>query len=296
MITKIPFGRTGHLSSRIIFGAFAVGFCDQKRADEILELLLHHGINHIDTAPTYGDAELRIGEWMRHSRDKFFLATKTGEREREPAYAEIQRSLERLQVEQIDLIQFHNLVAPDAWETALGPDGALEAALEAQKKGYVKHIGVTGHGLTVAARHMLSLERFPFDSVLLPYNYEFMHKGASQIGGSYPADFEAIYSYCQKHQVGMQTIKSVARGRWGKTEKNRNTWYQPLEEQKEIDAAVAFVLDRPGIFLNSSGDSAILERTLDAAERFSAGEDFGDFNQVLAGLNLNPLFEKNDEI
>lgn len=296
MITKIPFGRTGHLSSRIIFGAFAVGYCDQKRADEILDLLLKHGINHIDTAPTYGDSELRVGEWMAHSRDKFFLATKTAERTREPAYAEIQRSLERLQVDQIDLIQFHNLVAPDAWETALGPGGALEAAVEAQKKGYVKHIGVTGHGLTVAARHLLSLERFPFASVLLPYNYEFMHKGALPSGSAYPADFEAIYDYCQKHEVGMQTIKSVARGRWGKTAKNRNTWYQPLEAQKEIDAAVAFVLNRPGVFLNSSGDPEILERTLDAAKRFSAGDDFGDFNGILAGLDLNPLFEKSDDI
>lgn len=265
--------------------------CDQKRAEEILELLLKYGVNHIDTAPTYGDSELRVGEWMHHSRDKFFLATKTGERTREAAYSEIQRSLERLQVNQIDLIQFHNLVAPEAWETALGPDGALTAAIEAREKGYVKHIGVTGHGLTVAARHYMSLKRFPFDSVLLPYNYEFMHKE-----GSYPADFESIYAYCQQNQIAVQTIKSVARGRWGNGVKNRMTWYQPLEEQKEIDAAVAFVLSRPGIFLNSSGDPDLLERTLKAAARFSAGEDFGDFNGVLAGVGLNPLFENSDAI
>ena len=291
MITQIPFGRTGHHSSRVIFGAFAVAYCDQKKADEILELLLKHGINHIDTAPTYGDSELRVGEWMSHSRDKFFLATKTGERTRDAAYAEIQQSLERLQTNQIDLIQFHNLVDPEAWKTALGPNGALEAALEAQEKGYVRFIGVTGHGLTVANRHLQSLHRFPFNSVLLPYNYEFMHKKEQ-----YPADFEAIYDYCQENQVAMQTIKSVARGRWGEQDRNRITWYQPLEEQDEIDAAVAFVLNRPGIFLNSSGDPAILARTLDAAERFSAGENFGDVLGTLSHMDLNPIFENSDEI
>lgn len=291
MITKIPFGRTGHHSSRIIFGAFAVAYCDQKKADEILELLLEHGVNHIDTAPTYGDSELRVGEWMRHSRDKFFLATKTGERKRGAAYAEIQESLERLQTNQIDLIQFHNLVDPEAWETALGPGGALEAALEAKEKGYVRFIGVTGHGLTVANRHLQSLERFLFDSVLLPYNYEFMHQKEQ-----YPADFEAIYNYCQSNEVAIQTIKSVARGRWGTQERNRNTWYQPLEEQYQIDAAVAFVLKRPGIFLNSSGDPDILARTLDAAKRFSAGKNFKDVLDTLAHIELSPLFEQNDKI
>ncbi|MFK7804459.1 MAG: aldo/keto reductase [Anaerolineae bacterium] len=291
MITKIPFGRTGHLSSRVLFGAFAVAHCDQKRAGEILDLLLKYGINHIDTAPTYGDSELRVGEWMGRYRDEFFLATKTGERTYEAAYTEIQKSLDRLQTNQIDLIQFHNLVDPEAWETALGEGGALEAALEAKEKGYVKHIGVTGHGITVAARHLMSLNRHPFDSVLLPYNFEFIHKKEQ-----YPADFEALYNYCQENNVAMQTIKSVASGRWGSQGRTRTTWYKPLEEQHEIDAAVAFVLDRPGVFLNSAGDPDLLERSLDAANRWSAGEELGDFMGTLAGMELKPLFVDSDAI
>ncbi|MEM7335563.1 MAG: aldo/keto reductase [Chloroflexota bacterium] len=291
MITSIPFGQTGHQSSRIIFGAFAVAYEDQKRADEILELLLEYGINHIDTAPTYGDSELRIGPWMRRYREQFFLATKTGERTYEKAYAEIQQSLERLQTDQIDLIQFHNLVDPEEWETAFAPGGALEAAIEAKEKGYVRFIGVTGHGITVAARHLLSLKRFPFDSVLLPYNYEFMHKT-----NSYPADFEALYMHCQENGVAMQTIKSVARGRWATRERFAKVWYEPLKQQKEIDAAVSFVLNRPNIFLNSSGDPDLLPRTLSAAQRYCAGESFEAPEPILAEMELRPLFTTSDTI
>ena len=291
MINKIPFGRTGHQSSRVIFGAAALGPLNQKKTDEIFDLLLQYGINHIDTAASYGDSELRIGPWMQRMRAQFFLATKTGERTYAEAYAEIQRSLERLQTDVIDLIQLHNLVDPTAWETALGPGGALEAALAAKEKGYVRHIGVTGHGISVAARHLLSVQRFPFDSVLLPYNYEFIH-----LKEKYPADFDALYTHCQTENVAMQTIKSVARGRWGSKERTRGTWYEPLEEQKEIDAAVGFVLNRPGIFLNSSGDPTILERTLDAAARYCSGEPFGDVNAVLADTALQPLFVDSDAI
>lgn len=226
---------------------------------------------------------------MGRYRDEFFLATKTGERTYEAAYAEIQNSLERLQTNTLDLIQLHNLVDPEQWETALGPGGALEAALEAKEKGYVRHIGVTGHGISVAQRHLLSVKRFQFDSILLPYNYEFMYQKEQ-----YPADFEALYSYCQANEIAMQTIKSVASGRWGDQERTRTTWYKPLEEQHEIDAAVAFVLNRPGVFLNSAGDVDLLERTLDAANRYSAGDAFGDFVGILAGMELKPLFIDND--
>jgi len=232
-----------------------------------------------------------VGKWMGQYRKEFFLASKTGERTYKAAYAEIQKSLERLQTDQIDLIQLHNLVDPEAWATALGEGGALKAALEAQEKGYVRFIGVTGHGITVAARHLKSLNRFPFDSVLLPYNFEFMHQKEQ-----YPADFEALYSYCQENDVAMQTIKSVASGRWGNEERHTTTWYKPLDKQHEIDAAVAFVLNRPGVFLNSASDPVLLERTLDAASRYSAGEDLGDFMVTLAGTELNPLFVDSDAI
>ncbi len=171
MITKIPFGKTGHRSTRTIFGAAALGSMRQERADQVLETLLEYGVNHIDVAADYGDAELRIGPWMKEHREAFFLATKTSARTAVDARKSIQRSLERLQVDKLDLIQLHNLTDETGWETAMGPDGALEAAIEARNKGHVRFIGVTGHGTRAAEMHLRSLEHFAFDSVLLPYNY-----------------------------------------------------------------------------------------------------------------------------
>lgn len=290
MIARIPFGQTGHESSRVLFGAAALARVSQAVADKVLELLLQYGINHIDTAASYGDAELRIGPWMGEHRDKFFLATKTGERSYEAAYAEIQRSLERLQTNQVDLLQLHNLVDAEEWQTALGPDGALRAAKEAQAKGYVRFIGVTGHGLSVAARHLASLKAYPFASVLLPYNYNFMALP------QYRADFLQLYDYCQSEQVAVQTIKSIARGRWGDKARNRSTWYEPLEDQADIDAAVAYVMSRAGLFLNSAGDVNLLPRVLEAAEKFFAAEGEAAPEPVLAGAGLQPLFPDGDDI
>ncbi len=163
MIPKQPFGATGHDSTRIIFGAAAVFAVDQDAADRILEELLEAGINHIDVAASYGHAELRVGPWMREHRGDFFLATKTGERSYEGARDQIRASLERLQVDQIDLIQLHNLTDEEGWEQAFRDDGALRACVEAREEGLVRFIGVTGHGTRVASMHLRSLERFPFD-------------------------------------------------------------------------------------------------------------------------------------
>ena len=162
MITQIPFGKTGHLSTRIIFGAASLGAMRQERADQVLETLLKYGINHIDVAASYGDAELRVGSWMKEHRNKFFLATKTGERTASGARDSIHRSLERLQVNQLDLIQFHNLTDEPGWEKALGQGGALEAAVEARTKGLVRFIGVTGHGTWAPEMHLRSLGAFRF--------------------------------------------------------------------------------------------------------------------------------------
>ena len=163
MIPTQPFGSTDHQSTRIIFGAAALGNVSQAEADQTMELIIEHGINHIDTAASYGDAELRLGPWMETHRDQFFLATKTGERTRAKAYEEIQLSLERLRTDHLDLIQLHNLVDADEWETAFATGGALEAVVQAQADGLVSYIGVTGHGLTVAAQHLRSLEQYPFE-------------------------------------------------------------------------------------------------------------------------------------
>ena len=284
MIAKHPFGSTGHVSARTLFGAAALGRVSQAEADRTLELLLVHGVNHIDTAASYGDAEVRIGPWMAAHRRDFFLATKTGERSYQQARDEIHRSLERLRVDAVDLIQLHNLVDAGAWEVAMGPGGALEAAVEARDQGLVRFIGVTGHGLQVAARHLQSLERFAFDSVLLPYNYLMMKDP------QYAADFEAVFALCRERNVAVQTIKSLLRRPWGDRPQNRATWYQPLEQQAAIDKAVHWVLGREGVFLNTTGDIHLLPLVLDAASRFQRPVSDREMEAVLEEQRLEPLF------
>ena len=259
MIATQPFGRTGHASTRVIFGAAALGTMKQDKADSILDILLEYGINHIDTAAGYGDSELRIGPWMREHRQHFFLATKTGDRTYEAVRTSLHRSLERLQVDQIDLIQIHNLVEEAEWQTAFGPGGALEALVEARAEGLVRFIGVTGHGSQVAAMHRRSLERFAFDSVLFPYNFTML--GIDQ----YAADAEALIKLCNQRGAATQTIKSAARRRWQNGNERKFSWYEPLRERDAIRRAVHFVLSRPGLFLNSSSDTTILRDILDAA-------------------------------
>ena len=186
MIPTMPFGRTGHQSTRVIFGAAALSAVTQDEADATMELVVASGINHIDVAASYGDAELRLGPFVEQHRSEFFLATKTGERTAEAAYAEINRSLERLRTDHVDLLQLHNLVDEDEWQTAYAPGGALEAAVRAKEEGLVRDLGVTGHGVTVARQHLRSLEEYDFASVLLPYNYP-MTRNAE-----YMADFEEL--------------------------------------------------------------------------------------------------------
>jgi aryl-alcohol dehydrogenase-like predicted oxidoreductase len=284
MITKQPFGRTGHMSTRTIFGAAALSRVTQAEADRTLELLLEYGINHIDTAASYGDSEVRIGPWMSRHRQDFFLATKTGERTYQAARDQFHQSLERLQVDQVDLLQLHNLVDPQEWEVALGPGGALEAAIEARDQGLVRFIGVTGHGVTIAAMHKRSLEKFDFDSVLLPYNYPMMQNE------QYVADFEALLALCQQRNIAVQTIKAITRRPWGDQARSRATWYEPLENQADIDRAVHWVLGRPGIFLNTVGDIHVLPKVFDAASRFKTRPTEAEMAATLERLEMAPLF------
>ncbi len=287
MIPTMVFGRTGHESTRTLFGAASLATRSQDEADRTLELLLRYGVNHIDTAASYGDAELRIGPWMKEHRNTFFLATKTGQRLYGPARDEIHRSLERLRVDHVDLLQLHNLVDPGEWEAAMGPGGALEAAVEARAQGLVRFIGVTGHGATVAAMHKRSLERFDFDSVLLPYNHTVL-----QIP-HYKDDFEALTAICRERRVAVQTIKGILRRPWPEgAPHDRTTWYEPLENQAGIDAAVAFVLKRPDVFLNTVGDIDVLPRVLDAAERFRPDQDVSDerMEKLVAEHDMHSLF------
>jgi aryl-alcohol dehydrogenase-like predicted oxidoreductase len=287
MIEKYPFGRTGHLSTRTIFGAAAFGSVTQQEADATLEVLLQHGVNHIDTAASYGVAEERIGPWMQQHRSQFFLATKTGARDYAGARHEIQRSLQRLQVEQIDLLQLHNLVDENEWQTALGPGGALEAAVEAREAGQIRFIGITGHGLQVARQHRKSLERFDFDSVLLPCNYLMLQNE------QYAADFHALRQTCRERNVAMQTIKAITRRPWGEQPQNRATWYQPLEDPAAIEKAVHWLLGHESLFLNTVGDIYLLPEVLEAAGRFD-GENSAvtgaEMEELLQSGGMAPLF------
>ena len=284
MIPRAPFGRTGHLSTRTIFGAAAFWSVTQAEADATLDVLLQYGINHIDTAASYGEAELRLGPWMGRYRDQFFLATKTEDRTRQGARESLHRSLDRLRTDHVDLFQIHNLSEPNEWDIALGPDGALEAFVEARDQGLTQFIGVTGHGLNIAALHRRALERFDFDSVLLPYSYILMQNP------QYAADVEALLAACRERSVAVQAIKSVVRSPWHDRPHTRNTWYEPIEDQPALDKAVHWVLGDPIAFLNTPGDIHVLPRVLDAASRFKARPSDDEMRQVMIAQTMEPLF------
>ena len=259
MIESMEFGRTGHLSTRIIFGAAAIGGGSQEFADGVLETVRAAGINHIDTAASYGESELRLTNFLQDHRNAVFLATKTGERTGSGARAELERSLQRLGVDHVDLIQLHNLVEDDEWAVAHGPGGAVEALAAAQAEGLVRHLGVTGHGLRIPAMHLRSLAEFPFASVLFPYNFTLMSNPG------YRRDVEALRAECQVRGVAMQTIKSIARRRWQDDHGRKYSWYEPLEDEAAIGRAVRFVLSEPDLYLNSSSDTRQLPSIVRAA-------------------------------
>ena len=283
-IARQRFGRTGHESSRVVFGAAALARVSQDVADRALDVLLQHGVNHLDVAASYGDAELRIRPWLARDRSRYFLATKTGQRRAEPAREELHRSLDRLGVDHVDLWQLHNLTDPIEWDTALSPGGAIEAAVEAREQGLVRWIGVTGHGAQVAAAHRRSLQRFDFDSVLLPYDYRTMQLPY------YAENFEALAATCQQRNVAVQTIKSIALRPWLGREHTRTTWYEPLEAQADIDLAVWWALGRPGVFLISVGDVTLLPRVLDAASRFEQRPTDDEMVALVERVRPDPLF------
>lgn len=286
MITTAPFGRTGHASTRVIFGAAALGGLRQERADEVLQVLLDAGINHLDTAASYGESELRIGPWMAEHRQRFFLATKTGERRGDAARAELERSLERLQVDSVDLIQLHNLVEPEEWEVAHGPGGVVEAMAAARDEGLVRHIGVTGHGTRIARMHLRSLERFPFASVLLPYSYVALQDGA------YRADVEELLAVCAGRGVAVQTIKAIGRRRWPEGyDGHRFSWYEPVTDPEAIGRAVRWVLSHEQLFLNTSSDASLLRAALDAAATPAAVPTEAELQADVAAHGIQPLFD-----
>jgi aryl-alcohol dehydrogenase-like predicted oxidoreductase len=286
MIPTAAFGRTGHTSTRLIFGAAGLGGMDQERADATLASVAGWGINHIDTAASYGASEDRLQPWLATHRDEVFLATKTGERHGDAARAELERSLQRMGVDHVDSIQLHNLVEADEWEVAHGPGGAVPALARARDEGLVRFIGVTGHGLRIAAMHLRSLERFGFDSVLFPYNHSLLAHPA------YRADVDALMARCEADGVAMQTIKSVARRRWSSDAAGpRFSWYEPLTDPEPIARAVRFVLADPRLFVIASSDARLLPHEVAAAsgplERPSDDELAADE----AALGIEPIFD-----
>ncbi len=289
MIERRPFGRTGHQSARVIFGSAGVGAVDQDTADRLLPLLDEFGVNHLDTAADYGDAELRLAPWLRGRRADFFIATKTSERSGEGARRSLERSLERLGVDHVELIQLHNLVEEDEWQTAHRPGGALDALVQAREEGLVRFIGVTGHGLRIPTMHLRSLERFPYDSVLFPYNFVLLRDRA------YRADVEALLAVCDERGVAVQTIKSTARRRWPDQDSAEaragHSWYEPLRDASAISRAVRFVLDRPSLFVDSSSEFETLRSVLMAADSPSPAPRADELEADLASLEMAPLFD-----
>jgi aryl-alcohol dehydrogenase-like predicted oxidoreductase len=284
MIPTLPFGHTGHESTRTIFGATAFWEAPQKDVDSTMELILQNGINHIDTAASYGQSEQLLGNWIKRHGRPFFLASKTGERTRQAAYDSIRTSLDRLHVDQLDMIQLHALHEEADWNTAFGPGGAMEAVIQARDEGLVRFIGVTGHGVPVAEFHLRSLTQFDFDAVLLPYNHVMMQNPR------YAEGFHTLATLCLQRNTALQTIKGVTHSPWNDMQHTRTTWYRPLEEQSDIDLAVHWVLGNPQVFLNTAGDITILHRTLDAANRFESRPSDEQMQALTDRLKMEPLF------
>jgi aryl-alcohol dehydrogenase-like predicted oxidoreductase len=293
MLDKKAFGKSGHLSTRVIFGGAALKSATQQEADQTLDVLLQYGVNHLDVAPRYGDgeAEKRIGPWMNKHREQFFLATKTMQRTYKKAKDDLHASLKRLKVDSVDLIQMHNLTIPEEWETALGAGGALEALIEARDQGLTRFIGVTGHGMTAPEMHLRSLERFRFDSVLLPCNYVIMQDQ------TYAANFKRLVSFCSKRQIAVQTIKSIAQRPWPEDGgRRRNCWYEPLEEQADIDRAVHWVLGNPDLFLISVGDIHVLPKVLEAAAVLDRPPGKAEMQAMAESMKMELIFDGHKSI
>lgn len=284
MISKLTFGRTGHQSTRTLFGAAAFSQVTQAEADRTMDLLMEYGVNHIDTAASYGDAEIRLGPWLKKNRDLVFLATKTGDREYQSAKESIQRSLERMHTDHLDLIQLHAVIEDDEMEKVLGDGGALQAAVEARREGLVRFIGITSHTLHAPVIHRNALGRFDFDSVLLPYNYMLMQNA------QYAADFEALSAICKQKNVAMQLIKTLQRRPWGDREHYTATWYEPFTEQPQVDLATHFALSRPGIFINTAGDIHVLPKVLDAASRYEKAPTEAEMQSLVQASEAEPLW------
>jgi aryl-alcohol dehydrogenase-like predicted oxidoreductase len=277
---KRRIGRLGYEGSVVMFGAASLGKVTQEEADASISHALEHGVNHFDTAASYGDAELRMGPRMPKVRDRIFLATKTGERTKEKAKEEIYRSLERLQVDNLDLLQLHSVGTLEELDKCTAKGGALEAALEAKDEGVIKAIGITGHGHQAPATHLEALRRFPFDTVLLPLNFHLYSLP------EYREPFDRLLEETGRQDVALRVIKAIAKGPWdGDQKRGYATWYEPFDNQQIIDACVHFVLSFKGVAgFATAGDIHLFPKIVDAAERFGSMSD-EEAKRILSGIS-----------
>ncbi|MBI3979089.1 MAG: aldo/keto reductase [Chloroflexi bacterium] len=285
MLEKRRFGRTGHLSTVVTFGGVALSGTTPEQADATLALVSQYGVNHIDIAPSYGDAEVRLGPWLEQHRDQVFLGCKTSKRTRAEATAEMERSLERLRTDRFDLYQLHSVADPAELDKSLAPGGAIETLLKARERGITRYLGITGHGRWAPSTFARALERFDFDSVLFPFNAKLYADPA------YRRDYERLVEVARARDVGLFVIKALCHGPWGERSREYRTWYEPLDDQATIDRAIAVVLSQPAITsLASAGDWRLVPMVLSAAERYREITDAQKQELVAAAAGWDPLF------
>ena len=284
------FGRTGHMSTVAVFGAAAFWEIDQSQADQTMELLIAHGVNHIDVAPSYGQAEMRVGPWLARQRQRFFLGCKTMERTKAGAAAEMHRSLERLQTQAFDLYQIHAITSMQELDEATHTGGALDAIVEARAAGLTRFIGITGHGWKSPAIFLEALKRFDFDSVLFPLNF------IQYADPVYRRNAEELISQCRARDVATMVIKSVARGPWDEQPKTHNTWYQPFDDPQHIQQGIDFALSQDVSAICTAGDTRILPLILEACERFTPLEEEVQQKLIAGASEFAPLFSQADQV
>ena len=281
---KRRFGRTGHMSTVAIFGAAAFWDVTQDEADAVMDKILTVGINHIDVAPSYGKAEIRIGPWMPHERKRFFLGCKTMERTRNGAWAEMERSLKRLQVDTFDLFQAHAVTTFDELDALTKAGGALDAMIKARDQGIIHHIGITGHGIDAPAIYLEALRRFDFDTILFPVSFILW------ANPDYRRNAEVLLAECKRLDVGTMIIKHIARGPWGDKTRTHTTWYEPFSQAEIIQQAVNFALSQPVTGLCTAGDIQILPLMLEACEKFTPLNDEEQAALIQRAIEFEPLF------
>jgi aryl-alcohol dehydrogenase-like predicted oxidoreductase len=278
------FGRTGHMSTVAIFGGAAFSKITQEDADRVIEQVIEAGVNHIDIAPSYGQAEERVGPWMPRERQRFFLGCKTQERTKEGAWNELRQSLKRLQTETFELYQFHAVTKMEELDAITMKGGALEAFVEARERGLFKYIGITGHGVNAPQIYLEALRRFDFDSVLFPLNF------VQLANPEYRKYAEELIAQCKAKDVGTMIIKSITRAPWGERPHTATTWYEPFEKMDDIQRAVNFALSYEVTGVCTAGDTRVLPLMLKACENFVPLNETEREQMIQSADEYEPLF------